>query len=532
MAKQFQPGDLFTDTKGDSYRVRRVLGEGGMAVVYEVDHPRTAIRYAVKVAKIPEGCAPALRNELIRCFNREREMMERVWHLRHPHIATLIDAGTTAGGEPYIILEYLDGETVAERLKRQGALPWPEAHAIALQMGDALAAVHSLTIVHRDLSLRNVFLCSSRRSDSLYVKLLDFGVAKYAGHTIHPGLYGSPPYMAPEQASERAVIDERADQFALASCLIEMLTGKPPFARESEDVKQILTRVQTEDVGALIQGLDVPASVRSSLARALKKEPDQRFPSIEDFVEELRRAGPAGEAVHTPAAPSPDGPYPVAAVNSLPAAPFGQWFYIAIGAAVMLCGALAVLLPRWLTSPVEPAAPPVPPVRPAPAAARPDLGSAPRPIPDMAAPRQDLAVAQDLAAAASPGAVATPPAALLGASSEPAAPAVVKKPRRPKPAVTLTLGVVFPAYATVPPSADAAARKSIQACFMKAAGKLPSSGLLDGSRPLQRSDFKLTSKNGPVGAAVTAALERCLTAAFVGTTAAPISVRLFWSPKT
>jgi serine/threonine-protein kinase len=370
-----QPGDPFRDARGDEYRVRSILGEGGMAIVYEVDHPRTTIRRAIKVVKFPDGADAETKEELRRCFARERRMLEEVWQLRHPSIAEIYDHGTTADGEPYLVMEALDGETLGAYLRRVGRLKWPEARHIALQIGEALTAIHGLGIVHRDLSTRNVFVLRPRQAgEPLRIKLIDFGLAKYSGLTLHPGVYGSPAYMAPEQAAGRNVIDVRADQFALGAVLFELLSGTPAFAENGHAVHDILEQVQSADLGAQIDQLAIPARAREALRRALNKTPGARFPRTQELLHELQadetttmasgRPGPtAGGA--SPGTPADEPPAEATAEHKVvtTSQASGRWagelppspsrnYYIAILVGLALCGTLGYRLGGRL-SPVE-----------------------------------------------------------------------------------------------------------------------------------------------------------------------------------
>lgn len=369
-----EPGEIFRDARGDEYRVRSILGEGGMAIVYEVDHPRTAIRRAIKVVKFPEDADPKTREELRRCFARERRMMEEVWQLRHPNIAEICDHGMTADGEPYLVLEALAGETLSAYLRHVGPLSWEQARHIATQIGDPLVAIHSLGIVHRDLSTRNVFVLKpGQPGEPVRIKLIDFGVAKYSGLTLHPGVYGSPGYMAPEQAAGRAVIDVRADQFALGSVLYELLTGTPAFATASQGVEEILEHVQRADLGERIDQLLIPERAREALRRALNKTPGARFPRTQEFVAELRSddmsdparrlpravAEAAAETAWTATAQAARRDQPVSGSGGtsgkwsgeLPESPSGR-YYVALLLGLCFCGAVGFGLGgRWSRQP-------------------------------------------------------------------------------------------------------------------------------------------------------------------------------------
>lgn len=449
MSRVLQVGDTFRDMRGDEYRVMEVLGEGNMAIVYLVHPPNLPLlRYAVKMVKLPDHAEPALREEFLRCFERERQIMEQVSQLHHPNIAALYGAGTSQDGVPYIILEQLEGETLHAHLGRHAPLPFAEALRIAAQIGEALTAIHGLDVVHRDLSTRNVFLCRPRAAgatDPPLLKLIDFGVAKFAGTTLHPGVYGSPAYMAPEQAAGGEFVDARADQFALAAIVFEMLAGEPAFAAPADPAQQVLKRVQQEDLGARLAGLPVPQPVRAALERALGKDPKQRYRSVEEFLCALQEPERAPSAGVLPADAAKGATPPGVAVAPLALPGLGS--YALMTAAVLLCAAvtykvssrhlaasqLKTALPGRTGAASLLAAGSVAVPAPAPEAAGSEPtgppSSGPAPPADLRAP-----AAPALAASTSPpGSSAAPlPAPTERASATPSAPDSAETERRPK----------------------------------------------------------------------------------------------------
>jgi serine/threonine protein kinase len=265
---------------GGTYRVERRLDEGGMGMVFEAVHLRLHRRVAVKVlsqelASSPEGLAR---------FEQEAELMSQI---AHPHVVTVLDFDVSDRGEPYLVLELLEGETLADRLDRSAPLSLEEAVAITVQTASGLAAAHRASIVHRDLKPPNVFLIGDA-SQPLFVKLLDFGIGKRLRGNRHITLahqvVGTPEYMAPEQATGRVdLVSARTDQYSLAVVLYEMLTGLQPFAHD--DVGEILRRVTTlVPMPASSMAPWVPEALDAVLSRALAKSPSDRFDSITAFA--------------------------------------------------------------------------------------------------------------------------------------------------------------------------------------------------------------------------------------------------------
>jgi eukaryotic-like serine/threonine-protein kinase len=178
----------------DTYRIDRLLGEGGMGAVYAASHLRLARRFAIKmlfpaVAEHPEAMAR---------FKREAEVTSA---LGHPNIVEVIDFYHMPDGTPYLVMELLEGEDLGARLLRTGRLPLDEAASILRQATSGLQAAHQLGIIHRDLKPQNIFLCRRREGGSL-VKVVDFGISKVLGSrssmTKTHALLGTPNYMAPE----------------------------------------------------------------------------------------------------------------------------------------------------------------------------------------------------------------------------------------------------------------------------------------------------------------------------------------------
>ncbi|HEX2673952.1 MAG TPA: serine/threonine-protein kinase, partial [Polyangiaceae bacterium] len=208
-----QQHPLIGQTLRGTYRILSTLDQGGMGLVFEAEHTRLRRRVAVKVlAQHLTTDTQALAR-----FNREAEIISQ---LEHPHIVQVLDFDTTEQGEPYIVMELLKGESLSERLERDGCLSIEESARVVHQVASGLFAAHQASIVHRDLKPANIFF-THLPGQGRVVKLLDFGISKRVGGgrslTGEFDVLGTPDYMAPEQAlGKTANVDPRGDQYALA----------------------------------------------------------------------------------------------------------------------------------------------------------------------------------------------------------------------------------------------------------------------------------------------------------------------------
>ncbi len=273
----------------DTYEIVSLLGKGGMGAVFLARHLRLkGKQVAIKVLLNSASLNP----ELYARFQREAEIASQ---LGHPNIVEVIDFDTLPDGTPFLVMEYLRGESLEQRLER-GPLPLAETLGLTRQVGSALQAAHRAGIIHRDLKPANVFLVPTDSGGVVgeRVKLLDFGISKMVDsqtlQTQDSVLIGTPQYMAPEQAlGKNSEIDARTDLFALGCIVYEMLAGRPPFAAEPGlSIVQVIFRIvhmQPEPLGSLC--LEAPESVLSAVNRALSKTPDDRFVDVAAFVAAL-----------------------------------------------------------------------------------------------------------------------------------------------------------------------------------------------------------------------------------------------------
>ncbi|HEX2219939.1 MAG TPA: protein kinase [Gemmatimonadales bacterium] len=274
----------------DRYTVERELGRGGMAMVYLARDRKHDRPVAIKI----------LRPEIVAGESAQRFLLEiRILaRLQHPHILALLDSGATgeAPRRPFYVMPYVDGETLRQRLTREGPLPVPEALRLVREIGEALHYAHGEGLIHRDVKPENVLLSQG------HALVADFGIARAVGvaagdRLTRTGLsMGTPAYMSPEQTGGEREVDARADQYSLACVLYELLAGQPPFT--GPDVFAILSRQLLDPVPPLTTlRPNVPRSVRRAVERALSKVPADRFGSVLEFVEAL-------EAPEAPLAPA------------------------------------------------------------------------------------------------------------------------------------------------------------------------------------------------------------------------------------
>ncbi len=308
-------------TVGGRYRLDSILGEGGMGTVYAAEHLLMRKRVALKVLHPEMSRVP----DMVARF--EREAMA-AGHIDHPNIAAATDFGKLEDGSFFLVLELITGENLREVIAK-GPLETARALHIARQIANALARAHGLGVVHRDLKPDNVMLVV-RGDDHDFVKVLDFGIAKVP--LLEPGaapasasplsgsskvltqvgmIYGTPDYMAPEQALGQAV-DGRADLYALGVLLFEMLTGKRPF--EHDNMATLLglhVAGAVPPMSEVAPTVSVPAPIEAVVRRLLSKDPAQRFAT----AGELEAALTLSSEVTLPTGPPP----PTAAGMTAPA---------------------------------------------------------------------------------------------------------------------------------------------------------------------------------------------------------------------
>ena len=272
------------------YRVGKLLGEGGMATVFEGEHIRLGQKVAIKVLheELTENV------ELIARFEREGRALSK---LKSRHVVRVFDVDETPNGVPFLVMERLEGSDLEQEIAARGALPIAEAVGYVMQACSAMEEAHGVGIVHRDLKPSNLFLTTE--GGARIVKVLDFGIATDAlpeqgkepekRLTKTASVMGTPVYMAPEQFRRTRDVDGRADIWALGATLYEMLTANPPF---SGTPSTIGVAVVNDDYPPIEQSRpDTPVALRAVIARTLEKDPAKRFARMGELADALAPFG-------------------------------------------------------------------------------------------------------------------------------------------------------------------------------------------------------------------------------------------------
>ena len=268
------------------YRLERRLEAGGMGTIWRAEH--LVLQAPVAVKLIDRDAVPD--EDTVARFLREAKAAAT---LRSPHVVQILDYGMDEGS-PFIVMELLEGENLAQRLRRVGPLSPAETVRIATQVGRAIMRAHEAGIVHRDLKPENVFLVHNADED--IAKVLDFGVAKVdqgalaveGARTRTGSILGTPYYMSPEQAQGNKTVDTRSDLWALGVIVFECLTGKRPFY--SDGLGDLVLQICVRDIVVPSQVAEVPPGFDAWFARAIARDPDLRFQSAREMTDALREA--------------------------------------------------------------------------------------------------------------------------------------------------------------------------------------------------------------------------------------------------
>jgi serine/threonine protein kinase len=461
----YTPGD----TIAAKYRLEKLLGEGGMGAVWAAHNVALDSRVAIKLIR-----GETDREALSVRLHQEARAAAR---LGHPAIVRVFDIGQTGRGDPFIVMELLEGESLAAKLERAGRLSSIEVVQIMLPIADALRAAHQKGIVHRDIKPDNIFV--ALEGDVVQPKLVDFGIAKLeqaAGTsqlTQHGVVVGSPDYMSPEQARGDDVIDYRTDVWAFSVVLYEAVTGRLPF--DAQNYNALLRSIVEDTPPSLLALAAGDAELSHIVSVGLSKNRDERWRSMHELgvalaawlkhrgvVEDIvgasldakwlnRRSDPAGRLSRPSLGSIPDGAFsPASGVAVTVRAPrptdsatpepaptttergLASWTRLP-RVALLVTAAFALLGVLYIMSRTpEPASDAPAPVRPTAAAESFDPATAPPPAP-VAEPLSPTPAASPNAPAASPD-VSAP-------RQEPRRPV----PQRNKPA---------PAASAKPPSSD------------------------------------------------------------------------------
>lgn len=264
------------------YEILLEIGRGAMGIVYLAEDPKIDRLVALKCLR-PQLVDPEGKNRL-----RFQQEVVALGRLIHPNIVSIFDAGEDhATGEAYIVMEYVEGTSLAQLLKKEETFSLDQVRSIGIQICNALHFAHSKGIVHRDIKPANILLSP----DCKTIKVTDFGIARLDDGTdgATDQLLGTPQYMSPEQC-ERAVIDGRSDLFAVGSLLYELLTRQKAFP--GENLKVIMHHVLTENpLPPAMVFPAIPRGLSRIVMKAIEKDPDDRFSSGKEMSEALRTTG-------------------------------------------------------------------------------------------------------------------------------------------------------------------------------------------------------------------------------------------------
>jgi eukaryotic-like serine/threonine-protein kinase len=387
-------GDPLVGTVLGRYQILRVVGTGGMGVVYEATHQDLGRRAAIKTLHDHYARAPDVRQR----FLREGQAASRV---RHPNIVDVYDVGIE-GSCPYLVMEFLDGVDLGHYLAVEGVLSPQRACDLLLPVVSALSAAHDLDVVHRDLKPENVFLSEER--NGITPKVLDFGISKVINRDDAESLtgtgafLGTPHYMSPEQAQGAKRLDHRSDQYSLGVMLYRCVTGRKPV--EELSLYALIQRIVRGDFPPPRQlNPELPKEFEAVILRAMAREPDARFPNTRalgsallDFASENVRSQYAREfrvdalsetAIDPPRAASQPAPADASApldttlgasVHRREGAGASRSTRRGLGLAALALAAAIAVAYRWRGAPT-----PDPPSSPTAAAASPGAGPSPSP---------------------------------------------------------------------------------------------------------------------------------------------------------
>src|SRR5882724_747518 len=319
------------DVIDGKYRIIRLIGEGGMGAVYEGENIRIHRTVAIKV--LHAGVAE--NQDAVQRFEREAQAAGRIGS---EHIVEVLDLGNLPSGDRYMVMEFMDGDSLSTRIQNKGRIPPIDLYPIAHQLLAALHAAHTAGIIHRDLKPDNVYLLKARGGVADFVKLLDFGISKFNQLSGDSGfsmtrtgaVMGTPYYMAPEQAKGSRDLDHRVDLYAAGVILYEAITGEVPF--NADTFNELLFKIVLEAAKPVEQVVpNIDPSFAAIVNKSMGREPATRFQTAREFQQALEQwaAGAGPQLVASFGAPAqygaPPAPHqPIGSGQYAAAAPAGH----------------------------------------------------------------------------------------------------------------------------------------------------------------------------------------------------------------
>jgi serine/threonine-protein kinase len=292
-AKSTGPRELINSIVGGRYRIRGVLGQGGMGTVYDAEHLGLSREVAIKVLSPSQ----AKKRVAVKRFQQEARAAGAIGH---PNICEVYDLGLLDDGSPYLVMEKLTGQTLADRIAKEGPLPFGDVVECVAQVLSGLIAAHEKGIVHRDIKPENIFL-AQRVGAPPIIKLLDFGVSKMmvefqngeeALDLTRTGMVmGTPYYMSPEQARGERNLDGRVDVYACGVVMYEAIAGKRPFLAPNYNAL-LLAIINTTPRSLHDYRPSTPPELEAIIRHAMEKNRDARYPNAQTFLRDLKPSVP------------------------------------------------------------------------------------------------------------------------------------------------------------------------------------------------------------------------------------------------